>query len=257
MGKKASAAEIRAAKRQSLVADSGGRKLAEVIAESIEDDIVAAGWPVGKVLGSEPDLLARFGVGREVFRAAMRILEHRGVAVMRRGVNGGLVVSEPDTSSLARTVALLLDFNKVTGAELADARLVIETAAAAMAARFVDEDLISALKAEIAREADALDRGAADELMEHEAHGLHILLANGARNHPLELFVEVLIKLTTSEHGRARLNSQVRTKAGRLALATTIHEAHRGIVEAVVSGDSALAQHRMRRHLEAMSPWLT
>ena len=45
--------------------------LASVIARRIEDDVVERGWPVGEVLGSETDLLERFGVSRAVFREAV------------------------------------------------------------------------------------------------------------------------------------------------------------------------------------------
>ena len=161
-----------------------------------------------------------------------------------RLVNGGLVVTEPETQSLARTAALLLDFQKVTGAELAGARLVVETSTAAMAAKSIDEALMAMLHDEIRREAEQLERGETAELIGHEAHGLHLLIANASGNNPLALFVDVLIQLTHSEHGRTVMNSQVRTKAARMKMATDIHRAHCAIVEAVVSGDAALAQHR-------------
>src|SRR5207237_2385523 len=50
-------------------AAADGRKLAEVTAEQIEREIAEAGWPVGEVLGSEPEMLERLGTSRAVFRA--------------------------------------------------------------------------------------------------------------------------------------------------------------------------------------------
>ena len=64
-------------------------KLATVVARSIENQVVALGWPVGEVLGSEAELLERFGVSRAVLREAVRIVEHTGAARMRRGPGGG------------------------------------------------------------------------------------------------------------------------------------------------------------------------
>jgi DNA-binding FadR family transcriptional regulator len=32
-----------------------GRKLGEQLAERVEEEIIASGWPVGKVLGSEAE----------------------------------------------------------------------------------------------------------------------------------------------------------------------------------------------------------
>src|SRR5438128_10233608 len=73
---------------------SPGRKLAAQVARRIENDIIDAGWPVGAVLGSESELLERYGVSRAVLREAVRLVEHHPVAVMRRGPGGGLVVTE-------------------------------------------------------------------------------------------------------------------------------------------------------------------
>src|SRR4051812_32028391 len=70
-------------------------KLASVVAQRIEDDIVASGWPEGQVLGSETDLLERFGVSRAVVREAVRIIEHTGAARMRRGPGGGSSSADP------------------------------------------------------------------------------------------------------------------------------------------------------------------
>ena len=81
-------------------ARTDGRKLGEVLAERIEDEIIERGWPVGQVLGSEADLIEKYDVSRAVFREAMRIVDHHGVAEMRRGPGGGLVVAAPDLEAV-------------------------------------------------------------------------------------------------------------------------------------------------------------
>ena len=65
------------------------RKLARRAADRIISEVVARGWPVGEVLGSEVELLERYGLSRAVFREAVRIVEHLQVARMRRGPGGG------------------------------------------------------------------------------------------------------------------------------------------------------------------------
>jgi len=47
-------------------------KLAAQTARRIEDDIIAAHWPVGQVLGSEAQLMERYDVSRAVLREAIR-----------------------------------------------------------------------------------------------------------------------------------------------------------------------------------------
>ncbi len=60
-------------------ADSNAKRAAKV-ADLIIEDVMALGWPVGDVLGSETDLLERYQVSRAVFREAVRLVEHQQVA---------------------------------------------------------------------------------------------------------------------------------------------------------------------------------
>src|SRR5487761_879245 len=71
-------------------------KLAESAARRLEAEIAEVGWPVGQILGSEPELIERLGVSRAIFREAVRLLEQDNVASMRRGPGGGLIVTAPD-----------------------------------------------------------------------------------------------------------------------------------------------------------------
>src|SRR2546430_2629334 len=80
------------------------------LARLVEDDIVKRGWPVGEVLGSEQQLLARHGVGRGVLREAVRVLETHGVAKRRQGPGGGLVVVAPEPDVILDAARLFLDY---------------------------------------------------------------------------------------------------------------------------------------------------
>ncbi|HEU4960721.1 MAG TPA: GntR family transcriptional regulator [Sphingomonas sp.] len=77
-------------------------KAACLIAAQIEEDLIGRSWPTGAIYGSEAQLATKFGVCRVVVREAVRILESRGTARMRRGPNGGLLV-------LAPTMPVVLD----------------------------------------------------------------------------------------------------------------------------------------------------
>jgi DNA-binding FadR family transcriptional regulator len=245
---------------KALRAGANGRKLAEVVANEIEREIMEAGWPVGQVVGSESDLLARFQVSRSVFREAVRIVETHRVARMRRGPNGGLVVTTPDSQSLARSAALVLDFQNVTGPQLAQARMAVELVSVQQAVKQIDEAGIQRLKdtlrMEVEEKNEAEAEGAAVGVLGGIEHDLHVVISELAENPALKLFVDVLISLTSTSHGTTKFRSEVRNEEARLEVAEAVHAAHEGIVNAIIRGDAAQAQHRMRRHLEAMSAWL-
>ena len=130
-------------------------KLATVVAGQIEDQIVGLGWPVGEVLGSESELLERFGVSRAVLREAVRIVEHTGAAWMRRGPGGGLVVAAPNRDSITSSINIWFSYVGVTVGEIFDARLPLMVEAIRNAAVRRPLEAISAIQARIA-EMDAV-----------------------------------------------------------------------------------------------------
>ncbi|HEY2436819.1 MAG TPA: GntR family transcriptional regulator, partial [Solirubrobacteraceae bacterium] len=111
-----------------------GRKLAEQVALRIEEEVRAGGWSVGTNLGSEAELLERYGVSRAVIREAVGLTEYLGVARMRRGPGGGLLVTVPDTSAVITAVVFYLTYRQVRVDDIFVARRPLEDLAARLAA---------------------------------------------------------------------------------------------------------------------------
>ncbi|MEU7814026.1 FCD domain-containing protein [Pseudonocardia sp. NPDC049154] len=224
--------------------DVPGRKLAEVVATRIRDDIVRRGWPVGLVLGSETDLLARYGISRAVLREAVRLVEYHGVARMRRGPGGGLVVAEPDPEACIDTMALYLDYRGVTPEDLRVVREAIELGALGrVVARTDTAEVAGRLEAAIARTAEPRGPGRTG------ADRFHAELAELSGNPLLVLFLRILTELWARHAASAPL-----PPPGEESQATVV-AVHRRILEAMVAGDDGVARHRMRRHLEALTTW--
>src|SRR5690606_38720614 len=134
---------------------NGTRKRAEQLAAAIERDIMRARWPVGELIGTEPELIERFGVSRAAFREAVRILEHHRVVRMRSGPGGGLVVTAPDATALIRTALLYLDYQNVSVSDLFEARLSLEMQAVERAVRNLDEAGVARLREVLKAEEDS------------------------------------------------------------------------------------------------------
>ncbi len=218
---------------------SNGAKLASTVADRIVDDIARLGWPEGEVVGSEPVLRARYGVSRAVFREAVRLVEHRHIARMRRGPGGGLVVTPPSVAAVADAVSVYLVY---LGAEIDDvfeARLALELSAAELAPGRLDEDHIAAFRALVAGEASG-------RVADHRE--LHRLVAATTGNPALEFFVDLLHRVTLRYLPRGTIFSQ--KTLGESAAA------HAAIAEAILAGNEGLARGRMRRHLEAEADYL-
>lgn len=85
------------------------RSAAVVLANDIEQRIRASNLLPGEIFASEQDLQSGAEAGRSVVRQAVRLLEQRGAAYMKRGVGGGLVVQAPDLGAAARRLSLVIE----------------------------------------------------------------------------------------------------------------------------------------------------
>ena len=217
-------------------------KLAEVVAGRIRDDLVAGNRTTGEVVGSEADLLERYGVSRAVLREAVRLLEHHSVARMRRGPGGGLVVSTPDPQACVDTMALYLAYLEVTGEDLVAVREALELGMISRVTAQYDQPEVSR------RLNDAVLAMPGDGDRQSWADLFHTELAHLAGNQVLELFLRILTELWR-RHA---------TAAGTTATAgspSEVQHAHRKIADAILAGDEGVARHRLRRHLAALNEW--
>jgi DNA-binding FadR family transcriptional regulator len=219
-------------------------KLAEKVASDIEREILAAGWHVGTIVGSEKELLDRHGVSRAVMREAIRLLEHHMIATMRRGPGGGLIVTAPDAEVVTDSVALLLAYRRATLATIFEARTALELVAAEMTAQRMNESKISELRNLMHREEDPAG-------YPHVGRHWHIVIAEMTGNPALALFVTSLVRLTDEAVTQSRAN---RRQPGNPA---EVHRAHSRITEAIIAGDAGLARHRTLRHLQGIEAFIS
>ena len=147
-------------------------KKAEIVADQIEQTIAGQRWKPGDLFGSEVELIARYGVSRAVFREAVRLLEHDGVAEMRRGLHGGLFILQPDSQPVARAMAVYLDFEQVEPRQLDDARLAIEVSCVERVAARISEDKVAEIRAFLTAEAARIAYSGT-----HSLHDFHMGVA--------------------------------------------------------------------------------
>ncbi len=222
-------------------------KLAERVAAAIEADVIKAGWPVGTLIGSEEQLLARFGVGRGVLHEVARLVEHRQIAKIRRGRNGGLFVAEPSFAVVNTSLAIYLEYANVELSDLFEARAVLELFAASYAASTVGDDHVVALQGAIDNEVQQGAKAAC-----RSAYHFHELVAETTDNPALTLFVQALASLTDRP---LRIASAVEKRPE--GVGRQIHRDHVEIAAAIASGDGLLARDYMREHLKILQQAIT
>lgn len=214
------------------------RKLGEVIAYAIKRDIAEMGWPVGEVLGNQVELMQRYGISRSTLREAVRQIERHGVARMRRGVNGGLVIQQPARDSVVLAVASYLELAAVSLPELFEAREVIEALMiGVLCERATDAD-IRRLRTLL----DELLAADTDDMLQEAARHLALrsAIASLSRNAALSLLLESLYRVTSDMLTVAGDHPRVQH------LIRESRREKRELIEAVINGDEVQARLALR-----------
>jgi DNA-binding FadR family transcriptional regulator len=210
-------------------------KLGQIVAVTLAHKIGREQIDAGGRLGSEPDLIAQYGVSRAVFREAIRILEPHGFVRTRRGSSGGLFVGSPDPSY---TVASAVGFLQASGMKqehFVEIRGTLAVNAAALAAQRISATdrtrLEQALSANLASSGANIVR---------TSRAFHTLIGDLSHNRALSIFNRVILELNA------------RPDEGYLPkdVITVVKRNNVRISDAISVGDVSLARRRMTEHVK-------
>jgi GntR family transcriptional repressor for pyruvate dehydrogenase complex len=206
-------------------------------AEHLANLILSGVFPAGEYLPPEDELTRRLGISRTAYREAICRLEAQGLVEVRHGV--GTLVIDRSREAVADSLLLLLRRRSSATADLLEARQILETETAALAAQRATAEELQALDTAL----DAMRRpGTTPD--EYTAGDLrfHLTLALASHN-------EVLAALAESLRG-ALHDAIAATFAvdGRTERRLRDHER---ILQAVRARDPVAACQAMAMHLEA------
>ncbi len=220
------------------------RKRADQVREGITAMIRAGQLHTGDKVPTETQLAEMFGVGRSSVREAVQSLIGLGIVEMRPG--RGAFVSRVSAEDLARLIdgAIQLEFGAAL--QLHEARAMVETAAARLAAvRRTDADL-AAMRAANQEYADHTSPPLVDALIEADLR-FHRAIVHASHNVILEQVMQSIRPLLR-EH-RRQYASRREPHMRELVLAE-----HQAIIEAITVADPAAATAAMQRHMSDI--WL-
>ncbi|MGQ0655508.1 MAG: GntR family transcriptional regulator [Betaproteobacteria bacterium] len=203
------------------------KKAEDRVFNAILDAVLDHRLPPGTKL-KERELAEIFGTSRGTVRAALTRLGHSLLVELRP--NRGAVIANPSPAETR---------------ELFEARRVVEAALVERLAKTLRAKQLAELRAFVAEETRAYERGDAKEGQRRSIR-FHKLLSELAGNSTLDRFLETLIC-------RTPLLSLARTGRGAYCGA---HE-HRDIVEALARHDATAAVRCMSAHLAALEAQLS
>ena len=218
----------------------------DVVIQGIKQMILDGTLRPGAKLPIEKDLAPRLGVSRGSLREGVRALSIMGVLETRQGA--GMYVTALDPSLLLAPMGFVVDLQHTAGVEqVHSVRRVLETEAAALAARYMPDDILQEAEAILEESELAVLARDHDAVLDADLR-FHRLIAA----HSLNAVLEALIDALSSRTVRGRLWRAITDES---AGAVTLAE-HRAILKAIHDRDPVTAQIRMANHLLAVEAFL-
>jgi DNA-binding FadR family transcriptional regulator len=212
------------------------RRAYEDIVEQIERAILTGEMSEADRLPSERELIEQFGVSRATIREALRVLQSRGLIEVRHGDPAGALVRANPGASVATLLNALFRADRLTLADVIQFRMLVESAAAALAAKSPPKSIAAIRKAYSEMETAATwnEQVQADVLF-------HRQIAEASKN---PLFVLVVDALHQFRPVATWLAKRSLDDARRQTL-----EVHGMILDAIEARDAKKAAELSRYHL--------
>ena len=215
--------------------------LSQEVEWAIKKAILEETYKAGEKLPSERELVEQFQVSRVTVREAFRNLQSSGLITIKRGVNAGAYVAEPNSHPITQSFQNLIHLGRIDYSHLIDARLYIEPRAAEIAAKYRSAE-------DLQRLGSLLDMA---EEMAAESHkrarlinvSFHCEVAKITSN-PIILFITESITQSYS----ALMIDRTQYRLDRADIQKFIDE-HRDILDSIIMQNSAEAYEKTRRHL--------
>jgi GntR family transcriptional repressor for pyruvate dehydrogenase complex len=214
-------------------------KAYEAVHAALEDEILSGRLPPGGLLPTETELAEQFGVNRHTVREGIRVLEQSGF--VQRTSGRRLHVTIPHHESLAPRTSRALLMQRVTFLELWEVALQLETAAADLAFRKDDPELLDKLEENLRLTELALE--ARESIVELDV-AFHNLIAEATKNRVLLLAREPVTILFYPTLQRLFDHERTHDIAPRRLI-----QAHRRLVQGFRNRDGAMVHEWMSKHL--------
>ena len=150
------------------------KSLADMIAETLKQQITEGTYRAGDKLPTEPELMKTFGVGRSSVREAVKLLVNMGVVRVQQG--SGTFVAVPSNNDDVNIIMSTADRT-----ELDEVRKILDIAIVEKAVARRTEKDIERMRASLEKRKVNAEKGLLEECIEADLN-FHIAIADAAHN---------------------------------------------------------------------------
>ncbi len=170
------------------------KSLADMIAETLKQQITEGTYRAGDKLPTEPELMKTFGVGRSSVREAVKLLVNMGVVRVQQG--SGTFVAVPSNNDDVN-----IKMSTADRTELDEVRKILDIAIVEKAVARRTEKDIERMRASLEKRKVNAEKGLLEECIEADLN-FHIAIADAAHNRILADIYRSAVTHLLSEFNR-------------------------------------------------------
>lgn len=217
-----------------------GERAFESIASQIRDEIYSEKLKPRDKLPTERELARIFNASRVSVRSALLNLEQSGLLHIKKGAGGGFFIREWNPKPVSDSLSTMLQLGRASIADLTEARTIVESQAAGLAAKRANEEDLRKIEAAIQnfkeRAKENLPPAPGDL-------NFHVCVAEASKNPVILLIIQSLMDLLFK-----RIGSYSVTAGG----SRQIIKHHQEILGAIREREEEKSRALMQKHVERM-----
>jgi GntR family transcriptional regulator, transcriptional repressor for pyruvate dehydrogenase complex len=204
----------------------------------------------GVLVGSEEELLARYGVSRPTLRQAAAIVSQEQLLKIQRGVGGGYIATRPQFTAVAHMAAIFLQTRGTKLQEILRAIEPIRIELVRQATMHLDETVRAEFEAFLATDETRRQEGYSYRYFLWAEQRYAELLGRASGGTVLNLFLRILIELTGS------IPPEEDILIGRTERVLEVSIQRNRVIRAILSGDVEIAVLEARRGAARNTAWI-
>lgn len=235
--------------RGSSRASQGGQSAVAKTIVQLRSDATALAD--GALIGSEEELLARYGVSRPTLRQAAALVAQEQLVKVRRGVSGGYFATRPSVSAVSHMAAIFLQTRSTSVEEMLHGVALIRTDMVRLAALEPDRSKKEPLERFLEDDEAAQAAGYSYRQFLRAEREYARLLGALCGNHVLDLFLQILLELV------AMLHPDQDTLIREPARVDQVVNRRGRIIRAILEGDAEIAMLEAERGVRQVTVWMS
>ena len=217
----------------------------EEVAEQIKGVILGKQLIPGDRLPAERSLAQQFQVGRLTIREALRTLETKGFIQIKKGSGGGAFVASHDLGAVTSIIKDNFLLEGLTSDQINEARIALECAAAAPAARHATVEDLKRISLCIEESEEIMADGERGQEIVMKMIQFHTLIAEASHNLPFIMFIRALLEWARN---RPILTAWMPSEQDKQYALRSF----RRIFQAISERDPDAARRFVKKHVEKM-----